>query len=190
MADNTYNDLTLGVTTEPAVIDFGSSAFRQLTNGGGATQINVNGSVTPVVFEFGPANFNDPTKDAEVREVKIIFEDNSFRDNGFMSINGGLTNGILIEIKSNNNMFTFLPLRFNRHFYSRFAFGAGSRVDILQGNNATVLAASFLNSIVLREAGAFGPGNDDYIRLTVRDNLTAIEFAESTLLVNERDIIA
>lgn len=143
-----------------------------------AVNLNVNGSLaTPIVFTFPM----DALNDIFVNEIKFFGRDNGVQFSNFLGQNGALTNGILIEIKTNNNMITLPPIKTTDDFDDVFAFG-GSNFDVYFASGADKFTARFLASAFpLRRAGTFGTGNDDYIRISIRDNLTSIDYLQAVV---------
>jgi hypothetical protein len=141
----------------------------KLLNGTSSAQ-NVDGSVTPQVFSFSPGT--DETWYIEA--VTFIFNDNGTANPGdYGCIAGGLTNGVLFEIKSNgvatsgqvikNNiavmqLFCEHPISPNSAFLGQSPTYAG----IIKVNNPFILKYS----------------TGDYIRATIRDNLTGLNYQE------------
>lgn len=189
MADLTFADIALNVETQAESLDFGSAFFKKIMNGA-SDEMSVDGSVTPVVFEFGPDDYNDGTKDAEIREFKVQLRDNQYTVDGFMGINTPLTNGVLIEIKSNNSTLSYEPIVDNGDWEFKFTVGAGSEVDLTIDNSGNILTATSRGSIVLARKDYHGVGNDDYIRITIRDDISNLVSMKAILLTNEREILA
>lgn len=140
-----------------------------------AVNLNVDGSVTPQVFTFPM----DSLDDLFISEIKIFGRDNGIQFSNFLGINGALANGILIEIKTDNNIQVLPPIKTTDDFDDKFSFG-GSNFDIYFASGADKFSSRFLASAFpLRRAGTFGGGNDDYIRITIRDNLTSVSYLQA-----------
>lgn len=138
----------------------------------GVIDLNVNGSGTPQVFTFPM----DALDDLFITEIKFYGRDNGIQFSNFLGNNGSLTNGILVEIKTDNNMIQLPPIRTTDDFDDVFSFG-GSNFDVYFASGDDKFSARFLSSAFpLRRTGTFGVGNDDYIRITIRDNLTNINY--------------
>jgi hypothetical protein len=139
-----------------------------------AIDLNVNGSGTPVVFTFPM----DALDDLFISEIKFFGRDNGIQFSNFLGQNGSLTNGILVEIKTDNNLVVLPPIKTTDDFDDKFAFG-GSNFDVYFASGDDKFSARFLSAAFpLRRSGAFGGGNDDYIRITIRDNLTSINYLQ------------
>lgn len=142
----------------------------------GVVNLNVDGSVTPKVFTF-PMDLLD---DFFITEIKFFGRDNGIQfGNRFLGNNTPLTNGILIEIKTDNKMIELPPIKTTDDFDDVWSFG-GSNFDIYFASGADKFTARFLSSAYpLRRSGTFGSGNDDYIKITIRDNLTSIDYLQA-----------
>ena len=141
-----------------------------------AVDLNVNGSGTPQVFTFPM----DALDDLFIRELKIFGRDNGIQfGNRFLGNNQPLTNGILVEIKTNNRMVQLPPIKTTDDFDDVFSFG-GSNFDVYFASGADKFTARFISAAYpLRRAGTYGTGNDDYIRITIRDNLSSISYLQA-----------
>ncbi len=135
--------------------------------------LNVDGSTTPVVFTFPM----DSLDDYFVSEIKFFGRDNGIQFSSFLG-RQPLQNGILVEVKTNNNMVMLPPIKTTDDFDDVFSFG-GSNFDVYFAAGEDKFTARFLSSAFpLRRSGTFGVGNDDYIKITIRDNLTAVNYLQ------------
>lgn len=140
--------------------------------GGGNANMAVNGSVTPVVFEYLPGN----NYDVEITALSLLFEDgtawafgNNFVRNGLST----LANGLLLEVKAADQAVTWQNMRRTRDIVE-----ICTDFDIVTGTVNFFRARIHLpKSLRLSRAGTYA--QDDYIRVTVRDNLTTFDFAEA-----------
>ena len=140
-----------------------------------AVDLNVDGSVTPQVFTF-PMDLLD---DLFIAEIKFFGRDNGISFSNFLGQNGQLSNGILVEIKTDNNMIQLPPIKTTDDFDDVWSFG-GSNFDVYFASGADKFTARFLSSAFpLRRTESFGIGNDDYIKITIQDNLTTISYLQA-----------
>lgn len=140
----------------------------------GVVDLNVDGTVNQV-FTFPM----DSLDDLFITEIKFYGRDNGIQFSNFLGQNGSLTNGILVEIKTDNNLVTLPPIKTTDDFDDVFSFG-GSNFDIYFASGDDKFTARFLSSAFpLRRSGTFGAGNDDFIRITIRDNLTNVSYLQS-----------
>lgn len=141
----------------------------------GSADMRVGGSLgTPVVFTI-PLN---ATKSVFIQEVRFYGGGNSVKFEQFLSKSGsgGLSNGIKVEIKSNNFVTTLPIIKTTEDFKNKFSFGGGGpgatfRIDIQAG--ADQVAAAFIPEVpfVLKKVGTFP--TDDYIKVFVQDDLSS-----------------
>jgi hypothetical protein len=138
--------------------------------GTGDADLRVDGSVTPVEF-FIPA---DVEKDIFITELRFYGGGNGIQFTQFLSKNGALTNGILVEIISDEAVLDNLPIRATEDFKNKWAFGSGAnfRLDIVSGTDQMLAVLLFENPFPIRKAGTFLSG-DDEIRVFIRDDIVA-----------------
>ena len=144
-----------------------------IKTGGGSANLGVNGAVTPVVFEYNPP----ATHDIEVNALTLLFEDvtafafgNNFIRNGLAT----LTNGLLLEIKASDAAVS--PWQNMKR--TRDIIEICDDFSIVTGTTNFLRAKIHLpHNLRLSRAGTFA--TPDYLRLTVRDDLTTIDFGEA-----------
>jgi hypothetical protein len=141
--------------------------------GGSSANLGVNGSVTPVVFEYNPP----AAYDIEVTALSLLFEDATafaFGNNFIRSGLSTLANGLLLEMKAGDQTLTWQNMKRTRDL-----------IEICQDFDIVTGAANFLRvkvhipakKVRLYKDGAFV--NPDFLRVTVRDDLTSFDFAEA-----------
>ena len=139
---------------------------------GGGNSLAVDGSVTPVVFEYNP-----PTGwDIEINHLTFLFENTAgvAIGNQFVYDNmGTLSNGLLLEVKADD-----LSVNWQNMKRTRDLIEICDDFDVITGAKSLFRAKVHLpRALRLARDGTFG--SPDYIRLTVRDNLSSIDFAEA-----------
>ena len=134
--------------------------------------MNVNGSVTPQIFRI---NAQSETT-IFIQEIRFYGQGNGIQFGKFLNLNQTLTNGILVEIKSEDFITDLFPIRSTEDFKNEFSYpGADSfRLDIASGRDDFLATFVFPNPFILDEVGAHGIGNDDFIEIRIRDNLTQV----------------
>lgn len=144
--------------------------FFEKAENGGSSDLTVDGSVTPVEFTI-PA---DATEDKVVSALAFRAVASGITIDKFLSLNNPLTNGILIEVKSDDTIFQFEPILTTQDFDFEFAYGPGRSFDIIfaSGNDSLVARFGPQNPFTIRSQGTFA--SDDYIKVIIRDNLSAI----------------
>ncbi len=136
---------------------------------GSSFNMNANGSVTPVNFDFTPAT--GETWFLE-RIVCTLGDPGTPDFNEFASLGAALTNGCDLLIRSNGVEYTIDNFKQNMGVHTAFAehnyyptnLGWLNEVDMFSG------VMAFDKPIALTNA------TSDYVRLKVRDNLTNILF--------------
>ena len=147
--------------------------FFLFASNGGSNELSVNGSTTPQEFSIA-ADAND---DLVVNNLLFKVFSASIKTDKFLSQNSPLDNGLLIEVKSENEIFQFLPIKTTTDFNSNFANGTGRSFDLVIGSGGDSLVARFglANPFIIKKSGTYGNvANDDYIKVIVRDNLLSI----------------
>ena len=170
------NKLWVKATVAPQIL--GNLLFEYVKNGTNES-MKVNGSLaTPVIFEFANTTINDIL----VNSLQIEGECGSPSAAGFLG-GSSLTNGIIIEIKSEDITFQFKPIRKNYEFDSLFSKGVGGNFLIYQGTGSDYVGAKFGpdSPFFLKKAGTYA--TNDRIRVYVRDNLSGSAVASLKLLI-------
>ena len=134
--------------------------------------MGVDGSVTPQEFLIN-ASINT---DVFIEELRLFGQGNGIQFKNWMSSNQPLTNGIEIEIQS-DNIVTILPiLHTTSDLKNKFSFGQGSTgfaLDVSAGRDDVIGVFTFANPFIIRVAGTFT--NDDHIKVTINDDMTATQ---------------
>lgn len=123
----------------------------------------VDGSTTPVVFEYA----SDPTHDVSIQEIKFTLAANSitFGTDYFGSRSGPLPNGLLLEALVESGTITLYNFMQNESFVN-FASPGGFLWVV---SSKDMMTSDYLigGGLVLRA------GSTDKIRVTVRDDLSS-----------------
>lgn len=140
----------------------------------GSPNMIVNGSlVSPIPFLISPK----ANTDIYIDTLFYHGSANGIKFGQFMAKNANLTNGLLLAIKSDNVTTTFPIIYATEDFKNEFAAlsgdGANFRIDIQSGRDEILAILKFPNPFIIRALNTFGVGNDDYIKVEVRDNLTS-----------------
>ena len=153
------------VTATPGAV---ADLFLDHAVNAGSTDLRVNGSVTPVVFSV-PIS---ATKTIFVQELRLYGNGNGIKFGQFLSQNASLTNGLLVEVKSDNMSQMLATLKSTDDIKHLFAFGGGTfDIDVQAGRDDFMATWAFGQPFPLKKTGTYSP--DDYLRITVRDNLAA-----------------
>ena len=148
-----------------------SDLFIENAKSSGSANLLVDGSSTPV-------NFTVPSvadKDRFVQELRFYGQGNGIKFGQFLSKSGagGLTNGIQVTIKSDDDSLILPIYKTTEDFKNKFAFGDGSnfRIDVQSGKDEFIAIFVFNNPFPIRANGTFS--TDDYVEVRIRDNLTS-----------------
>jgi hypothetical protein len=139
----------------------------------GSANLAVNGSVTPVVFEYNPPN----NYDIEVNSLSLLFEDVTAFAFGNNFVRSGLTtlaNGLVLSCKAGDVVVD--PWQTMKR--TRDIVEICTDFEIVAGTVNFMRARIHLpSSLRLFRNGTFA--QQDYLRVTVNDNLTTFDFAEA-----------
>lgn len=145
---------------------------------GTSKDMNVNGSITPVNFNFTPTSGS-----YYVEKIIIFIADTGTQSfDNFGAIAGPLTNGLLIKTKSNGAENDFINLKNNTDiamsFHEHAVLLAAISTGFLNSNDFFMGSISFNNPITLKSS------TGDFLRATVRDDLTALTILRILAYVN------
>jgi hypothetical protein len=163
-----FKKLYVKATAAPQVL--GNLAFVTAKHGANES-LSVNGSVTPV--EFTIPTFID--FDYVISSLTIECFAGNVRFDRFLDLNAELANGILIEVRSEGEVFQFLPIKRTGELDSLFSVGEASNFNIVAASSGTFISAKFgpASPFILKKQGTYL--TDDYIKFIVRDNLSSIQ---------------
>lgn len=136
----------------------------------GSNEMAVNGSVIPETFSI----MADPTADLVVSTLIFQAFSSIIKIDKFLGLNSELTNGVLIEVKSEDSIFQFLPIKNTIEFDSLFSNGSARSYDLIfpSGNDSMVARFGLSNPFVLKKTGTFA--TDDYVKVIIRDNISSV----------------
>lgn len=158
------------VTTLPGAI---GSRFQEYFKNGASSNMIVDADAGS-----GFQTFTVPTsatRDIFIEQVRCFGGGNGIKYEQFMAQNIILTNGLLFEIRSDNQTSSIGPIKVTEDFKNLFAsLVADFRIDIQSA--ADQFTAIFRPTVPfpIRIQGAFGSGNDDYLRVLVRDDIDSV----------------
>jgi hypothetical protein len=137
---------------------------------GSNVDMNVDGSSTPAIYEI----LAHPTLDKVIGSLVFEAFDGGIKIDNFLGQNDELTNGITIEVKSEDQIFTFLPIKNTQEFDSLFSFGDGRSfaLTFASGNDSMVARFGSSTPFVLKPVGTYTI--DDYIKVTINDDIDSI----------------
>lgn len=127
---------------------------------------NVNGSIVNVNFQYLPLSGV-----YYLENINFLIGDVGQNNSGnYGAINGGLTNGCLLTIKSNGIVYTLKTFKNNTEltmFFvsSAIAIPAGAWLEDID---------TYRGGVEFKFPAVLDSAQGDYVRMTVRDNLTAL----------------
>lgn len=158
----------LKVQTTLSPVPSGTVAYfsEALIGTGGSVLLNVNGATTPVTFSYTPSS----GQTSYVESIGLFLQDNGTTNATNFGSKTALTNGLLLESRINGVVYTVGNAKNNIDL-----------VCIYPDNQRTPVTAGFLENgdIFYGELRFTTPlkltnSTSDYIRITVRDNLSAV----------------
>ena len=164
---------TISVVGEIGVIASGRPPKRiLLETSDNNSAMNINGSVTPVVFKLSNSASFDNTRDFVVTELRIEATSQTIAcgTGTFLKV-AELTNGVHVEVQSDGNLEYDESLKLNDDIFHAFSFGTGSKFQRIESAGSDCLTAVFARPFFLRKAGTF-PQADD-ITVSIMDNLSS-----------------
>jgi hypothetical protein len=164
--------VTVGVSGEiSAVPGSVGDLFIESAMNGVSSNLRVSGSIgTPIIFTIN----TDAVKDTFIESIRFYGNGSGIQFGKFLSQSGsGLTNGILVEIKS-DGVTTQLPvIKTTDDFKHKFSFPYSAfELHVQSGRDDFMATFNFSVPFPLRKSGTI-LGGDDYIKVYIRDNLTA-----------------
>lgn len=172
------------VTTTPGAI--GDIFIQHPLNTTYGDEMAVDGSATPQEYWI----YADPEQDIFISEVRFYGNANGIKYGRFLSRNKILTNGILVEIKSDNESITLDPIKSTDDFKNHFAIGQGVewQLDSSAGPDAFLASWILPAPFPIRREETFGVGNDDFLKVTIRDDIAAIINLEALAFGFKREV--
>ena len=151
-----------------------SKVWNTPLKNGSSSNMAVNGSSPPVVFSLG-ANAN---ADFEIQAMCLIaeFTGSVAIGNKFLAdAIGTLANGLLVEAKVADDTYSFGNLKRTRDLIEISQPQGG--FNVIAGTTSLIQIFFYVPPrMTLARQGAYA--TDDYIKATVRDNLTGISYME------------
>ena len=165
-ADGTKR-LLVDAETSPRSV---AGLFIEEFENAGSTDFNVNGSTTPVEFTIPLSN-----DDRGINSISLYGRDAGIKFGQFLAINQPLTNGVLIEIKSEDVVYQSSPLIITDDFRNKFAISPSDfAIDVF--SNEDVFSAAFVSPapFIIRNQNTYT--TPDYVKVIVRDNLNTVNY--------------
>lgn len=167
--------VTIGISGEVQAVPgaAGDLFLENATDDGtplGSADLRVDGSTIQQQFMIIP----DLVEDIFITEMRFYGGGNGIQFVNFLSQNGPLTNGIAVEVRSDEEVLNFPLIKATEDFKNKWALGSGANftLHIVSGVDQFLAVLLFENPFPLRKAGTFQSG-DDYIHVHINDNLLA-----------------
>jgi len=161
------NKLLVKSSIVPQVL---GNRFTRYAEDVGSNDMNVNGSGTPVDFIV------DSDASGDMIISSLIFEaiDGGIQNNKFLGKSAEITTGVVVEVKSQDVVFQFLPIRNTIEFDSLFSHGQGRSFEVIYASGKDSMVSRFGPStpFLLKQTGTYV--TDDYIKVTIQDNLNNV----------------
>lgn len=156
--------------------------------GGGSKAMNVNGSVTPVVFSYAPG----AGELLAMSHITLALKDEGATPfNVFGALGSALTNGIKIEAVITGTTHLIATIKDNADLCTRFTFSQNANGAVLSLLGISVpqgFGASnniFIGSLHFDEPIVVVGDNGDSIKVTVQDNLTGVDILSMAYRLTE-----
>lgn len=150
-----------------------SDLFNLNFENNGSPDLNVNGSGTPIQFDIPLSN-----QTRVINSISIYGRDNGISFGRFLAINVALSQGLVFEIKSNDNIFTSQAIQTTDDLRNKFCISPRDFV-VNFASSEDAFTASFVSPspIVIQDQNQFT--TPDYVRVTIRDNLSAVNYLQA-----------
>jgi len=133
---------------------------------------SIDGSSTDRVFTLSNNSSFDTSRDFLVTELRIESTAGSMQLGAEKYIEvSELSTGHLFEVRSDGNLEYNENLKLMEDIHHAFAFGGGSKFDLITGSGDVSLVAVFSRPFFIRKTGTFA--TDDDVMVTVRDDLSS-----------------
>ena len=169
-------DGSLNVSVIPGRKGFNPYIWKPLETPGPSIEMDVDGSVTPVLFSFIPGageTFN-------ISGISLVLiHKGKMQPPRFGSIAGGLANGLELEVQLNGVASDILALFDNLDIATHFKSDPSITGDESQGflDSVDVYRGTLTFDIPMTITG----DTSDFIRWSVQDNLTALDSLRSSV---------
>jgi len=120
----------------------------------------------------------DTDEDIFISQIRCFGGCNGIKFSQHLCKNQDLAVGVNFTIRSDNETTTLPNIKATEDWKNFFSFpfpGTAFRIDVQAGNDQFVATFSPQLSFVIRKSGTFGAGNDDFIKITINDDLTGAQ---------------
>lgn len=135
---------------------------------GASYEMNINGSGTPQAFQWQPT----ANHDVEIVSLSLIVEEPTISFGTTFFGATSLSNGLLIEMKAEDTTYTIANLQYTR---DTVVWSAPGGFDLFAASpDMCRVYHAFPSGLLLKKSGTYV--NPDYIRITVRDNISSLNY--------------
>jgi hypothetical protein len=146
---------------------------QRLLNGS-SELMNVNGSVTPVNFDFTPAS----NETWYLEAINLFFWDSGTTSPTNFGGLAALTNGVQVIIKANGTEYTYCNLQNNMHLGINFPMHRTIPATSGFYENSDI----YIGTVVFQVPVRLTQSTADFVRFRVRDNITGLDQFRATAL--------
>jgi hypothetical protein len=179
LAQDPDNPHTLGILGISGSVQVSAGAiadiFQQNALNGGSADLRVDGSVTPVDFTIDC----DTEDDIFIEELRFHANCNGLKRSTFLCLNQALSNGVYLEIRSDEQTTAWPAFRSTSDFADLFARGTGQNwiYEDVAGTDGIRATLTLNNPFPIRVCGTYT--TDDYVLVRVQDDIDSglVEFA-------------
>lgn len=166
ISEKGFNKLFVKATSAP---DSLGNLFFEHVEDNGNPEMAVNGN-SPKEYTIAP----HAAYDRVVKGLAFHCLDGGMKLENFLGKNSAISNGILIEIKSEDQIFQFPLIKTTQEFDAHFAWGEGRSFDLVFGSGGDSLVTRYGQDspFIIKAQGTYVI--DDYIKVTIQDNLSTI----------------
>jgi len=160
----------LGISGE-FILGVGDAEKTYNSNSSNGTTGNIGDTnhITPESFYIDA----DATEQIIVKELRLHGLDAGIKYGKFLGINSKLSYGLQIEVKTQNKVFSLAGLYSTDDLKSIFSSNNGWHLDIQSGGDHFLGVYEIPTPWILEPVGTYA--TDDYIKITVNDNLSGVD---------------
>ena len=145
---------------------------------GGSNDMTVDGSTTPVDFDYAPTG----SKIVRIEYISLLVQDNGNSSlDSFGAIAGGLTTGIEVSYQSDGVLYPLMTCQDNAELLLHFIDGAGAG----SGGGFASQSDFFYGAARFKAPIRLVATEGDYLRIKVNDDLTGLNRMNTIVRVRE-----
>ena len=166
--NNGDNRLLVDAQSSPAPL---GQLITQNALHNGSADLNIDGR-SEVVFEVPKYN-----EDLVVSRLSFYGRDNGIEFGAFLALWNELSNGIIVEVKSEDQIFQFRPIKTTDDFRNIWSIMPSDFVlDKISGDDAFTAVLQPRAPFYIRKQSTFS--SPDYIRVKIRDDIHKVNYLQ------------